>query len=91
MFQLCFSNPTVARNVIVNANGSWPKDNFTVKNAADAGLPGEKSVIRDLRLCREKNQAVGCRKASPYLQAGTDGKPVGADLDAINAATAGAE
>jgi hypothetical protein len=91
MFHLCFTNPVVARNVIVNANGSWPKDNFTVKNVAAAGLPSEKSAIRDFRLCREKNEAASCKKASPYLQAGTDGKPVGADLDAINAATAGAE
>jgi hypothetical protein len=91
MFDLCFSHPTVARNVVVNANGSWPKDNFTPKNMTDAGLASEKSTIRDFRLCREKNEAAGCKKASPYLQSGTDGKPVGADIDAINAATAGVE
>jgi hypothetical protein len=36
-------------------------------------------------------QPGSCKKASKYLKAGTDGKDVGADIDAIQAATEGVE
>jgi hypothetical protein len=92
LFESCFSNPKVAHNVIVNAHGSWPKENFSAKSLADAGLPESNSAsAHDFRLCREKNEAAGCKKISPYLQTGTDGKAVGADVDAIEAVTAGAQ
>lgn len=90
LFESCFISPTVAHNVILSPQGSWPKDNFSSKNAVDAGLRTEKPAsLPDFRLCQQKNEAAGCKKASPYLHAGTDGKPVGADIDAIEAATAG--
>jgi len=91
LFQSCFSNPIVSHNVIPNALSSWPKDNFTPKNTADAGMRSVRQPSLDsFRLCREKNDAKGCKKPSLYLHAGTDGKAVGADIDAIAAATAGA-
>jgi hypothetical protein len=90
LFETCFTNPIVAHNVIPNALSSWPKDNYTPKNPADAGLRSVKTAsLQDFRLCREKNEAIGCKKPSPFLHAGTDGKTVGADIDAIEAATAG--
>jgi len=92
LFESCFINPTVTHNVILNGQGNWPKDNFTPKNAAAAGLRGEKPAsLRDFQLCREKDDVAGCKKPSPFLSAGTNGKPVGADIDAIDAATAGAQ
>ena len=85
----CFESFKVTNNVILNSRTNWPAGNFTPKNAADAGLRDGKSLaVADFRLCRERNAASGCMKASPYLQAGTDGKPIGADIDAIEAATA---
>jgi hypothetical protein len=44
----------------------------------------------DYRLCAEKQMA-NCRMTSPFRKAGTDGKDLGADLDAIHTATSGTE
>lgn len=92
VLQSCFENFNVTHNVILDAVGSWPPGNFTPKSAADAGIRGQKSAQSyDFRVCREKDDAAGCKKSYPYLQAGTDGKMIGADVDAIEAATAGAQ
>ncbi len=92
IFQSCFSNSAVTRNVVLNAHGNWPAGNFTPRNASDAGIPEVNAgSSRNFRLCRQKSESSGCRKQSPYLRAATDGKPVGADIDAIETATAGAQ
>jgi hypothetical protein len=92
VFQSCFSNYDVSHNVILNARGKWPAGNFTPKNASDAGLREMRAASSaDFHLCREKNEAAGCKKPSPFLKAGSDGKPIGADLDAVEAATAGVQ
>jgi len=41
-------------------------------------------------LCRAK-EPPSCKGPSKYLKAGTDGKDLGADIEAIEAATAGAD
>ena len=46
----------------------------------------------DYRLCRGPgNPAASCTAASPYMIKGTDGLDIGANIDAINAATAGVD
>ncbi len=46
----------------------------------------------DYRLCRGPGDpAASCTEASPYLLKGSDGRDIGADIDAINAATAEVE
>ena len=53
-----------------------------VKDFAAAGvrLAPEGDANR-YRLCRQKDE--GCKKPSPAIGAGTDGKDIGADVDAI--------
>jgi len=92
VFQSCFSNYDVSHNVILNARGKWPSGNFTPKSASDAGLREARSAASaDFHLCRERNEAMGCKKPSPFLQAGGDGRSIGADIDAVDAATAGVQ
>jgi hypothetical protein len=86
-FSTCFVGSTVAANAIIDApsgygSGSWPRGNFFPKSVEavkfgsyNGGNGG------DYRL----------QPASPYKGKGTDGKDLGADVDAIHAATAGAE
>lgn len=77
----CFQAATFTNNVVVGA-GSLPQGNFSPKDLQAAGLS-----TGGTRLCRGKEP--GCKGPSEFLQAGGDKKPVGADLDAISAATAG--
>ena len=81
VFQSCFENSTVTHNVI-GGGANWPSGNIMVKDFKAAGV----RVMRDgeinrYRLCKQKDEE--CQKPSPALGAGTDGKDIGADLDAI--------
>jgi hypothetical protein len=87
----CFASFTFTHNALVGSAGGWPDGNFT---------PGDASAVRmqnfrqgnggDYRLCGEKDVG-NCKKASPFRKAGSDGKDLGADFDAIKAATEGVE
>ncbi len=87
----CFASFTFTHNALVGSLGGWPEGNFT---------PGDAAAVRmrdfrqgnggDYRLCTEK-KSLNCKKASPFRKAGLDGKDLGADIDAIEAATAGVE
>lgn len=87
----CFASFNFTHNALVGSAGAWPGGNST---------PGDASAVHmqdfrqgkggDYRLCAEKNMA-NCKKASPFRKAGSDGKDLGADLDAVNAATEGVE
>jgi hypothetical protein len=86
----CFASFNFTHNALVGSAGGWPSGNFT---------PGSPSAVRmkdfregkggDYRLCAEKDS--NCKKESPFRKAGSDGKDLGADLDAIQAATQGVE
>jgi hypothetical protein len=78
----CFESSTFTNNVIIGAFGSWPEGNYKPKNLDSVGL--ERSGAR---LCQAKQE--GCKNASEFLQAGTNKSAIGADLDAITAATKG--
>jgi hypothetical protein len=89
IFKSCFANPVVTHNLIA-AGANWPAGNITVKDAAAAGLKSPAgNTVQDYRLCRSKDEASSCKKASPAIAAGTDGKDIGADIDGIEQATAG--
>ena len=76
----CFSDYIVTHNAIVGARGGWPKGNLTLKNQADVGfLDANKERIQDIHLAPQ----------SRLRGAGLDGKDIGADLGAIEKATAG--
>lgn len=89
IFKNCFADPGVTHNLIV-AGADWPAGNIVVKDAAAAGLKTlEGNRLEDYRLCRSKDAASSCHKASPAIAAGSDGKDIGADIDRIEQLTAG--
>lgn len=87
----CFASYTFTHNALVGSTGGWPGGNFT---------PGNPSAVRmqdfrdgnggNYKLCAD-SKVGDCKAASPFLKTGTDGKDLGADLDAIKAATDGVE
>jgi hypothetical protein len=82
VFESCFDNPKVAGNVIIGGFGKWPSKNSLAKNHAEVRfMAADKDRVSDYRLHPD----------SRYKKAGTDQKDVGADVDAIENATQGAE
>lgn len=76
----CFTSYTFQNNVIIGGGGGWPKGNSTPGKLADVGFVNPKDGNGgDYRLAAN----------SKFRQKGSDGKDVGADLDAIERATAG--
>lgn len=90
VFDDCFSNYKFDHNLISAERGGWPKGNSIVSSPKDLGVRDLKDGIgKDPRLCREKGP--GCDKKSPGVAAATDGRDLGADVDAVEAAVAGVE
>lgn len=83
----CFSNYIFAANAIIAlppgpAGGSWPPHNFFPESAAKVKFVNYNGGIGgDYHL----------QPSSPFKRKGTDGKDVGADIDEIRSATAGAD
>jgi len=85
----CFADMVFTHNLIIGGSGGWPAGNIVVKDASAAGIRDfREGHGGDYRLCRQKGETPACKQASPGLT-GTDGKPLGADVDAIEKATAG--
>jgi hypothetical protein len=81
VFKSCFENSTFTHNVI-GGGTNWPAGNIIVKDFAAAGVRvTHDGGISRFHLCRQKEE--GCKKPSPAIGAGTDGKDIGADEDAI--------
>ncbi|MFZ3265300.1 MAG: hypothetical protein WA172_14945 [Terriglobales bacterium] len=86
----CFTHYRFEKNMIIGDKGGWPKGTIDVSSPKAAGIRDlEKGVSKDARLCHA--HTTGCTQASPGASAGTDGKDIGADVDAIDAAIAGVE
>jgi hypothetical protein len=83
----CFTNYTFSHNVIVGSKGGWPRGNSYPSDHAAAGVVGF-SAGR-YRLCHDKDR--DCKKVSPAVRAGADGKDLGADVEAVFSATKGVE
>jgi len=86
-FDACFGNYTFAANAIIAtpsgaSASSWPANNF---------FPPSAPAVRFINYGGGSGGDYHLQPTSPYKRAGTDGKDLGADLDAIRSATAGAE
>jgi len=88
----CFDGYKFEKNLIIGGRGSFPKGNITVGSAEAAGIRNfdpKEDASQDPRLCHAKGP--GCSKASPGAGTASDGRDLGADIDAVEAAIAGVE
>ena len=80
VFANCFAGSRVTHNAVVGGKG-WPKENFTPQSLEAVGLAGVKNgKITDYHL----------RPDSRVKNAASDGKDLGADVEMVESATAGA-
>ena len=90
VLQACFDPYRFDKNLIISGHGSFPKGNIAVGSSEAAGIRDLKDgIAKDPRLCHAKGP--GCSKASPGAGAASDGRDLGADIDAVEAAIAGVE
>lgn len=90
ILQSCFANVVFKNNIIIGGAGNWPSGSREVSDPKEAGLRDfREGQGGDYRLCPKGNKPPGCKKPSPALGAASDGKDIGADIDAINRATEG--
>jgi hypothetical protein len=78
----CFAPYAFDHNALIDAGGGWPKGNITLKKISDAhfadyrdGNGGDYHILAGSKL----------------KGAASDGKDIGADIDAVNKATAGVQ
>lgn len=89
----CAPGHTSAGNALIGATGKLaaiPGNYFPADGSAVGFVNYQSGKGGDYRLCRGfGDPAPSCTEASPYLGKGSDGRDIGADIDAVNAATAG--
>ncbi len=89
VLEACFINYKFEKNLIIGEKGGWPKGTILVSSPKAAGIRDlQDGVSKDARLCHA--DTAGC-KASPGAAAAMDGKDIGVDMDALEAALAGVE
>ena len=87
----CFASFKVTHNVFIGSAGGWPGGNFTPGNPDGVQMEDfRQGKGGDYRLCAEKGSDY-CKKESPFRKAGSDGKDLGADLNAIRSGTKGVD
>jgi len=87
----CFASFNFTHNALVESAGGWPDGNANPRDASAVHmLDFRQGKGGDYRLCGEKNVG-NCKAASTFRKAASDGKDLGADFDAIKAATDGVE
>jgi hypothetical protein len=84
-FSTCFSSYSFSNNVIPNSPtayppSSWPAGNF---------FPANDSSVQFVKYNNGNGGDYHLLSSSPYKNAGSDGKDIGADIDAVQAAIAG--
>jgi hypothetical protein len=86
-FNACFSSYTFAANAIIappsiDSAAKWPSGNF---------FPAAAAAVQFVNYNGGNGGDHHLQPSSPYKGKGTDGKDLGADVDAIGSATAGVE
>jgi hypothetical protein len=80
ILQACFSPYTFSHNALIGATGTWPAGNYA---------PPSASVIKFAGASSPTGLAYQLQPSSPFAKAGSDGKDLGADMNAISQAIAG--
>ena len=86
-FNACFSSYTFSANAIVATPPAHPPAKWPAKNF----FPEAVGAVRFVNYNGGKSGDYHLQLSSPYKGKGTDGKDLGADVDAVNSATAGVE
>ena len=83
-FNACFSSYTFTANAIISTppKAIWPPGNF---------FPATAAAVRFANYSEGNGGDYHLQQSSPYKSKGTDGKDLGADVDAVEAAIAGVE
>jgi len=79
MLASCFKDSQFSHNALVGSTGKWPTGNFAPASAGEVKFTNVSRALAGYKLLA----------SSPYANAGTDGKDLGADVEAISSATAG--
>ena len=80
MFNACFVNYNVTSNAIIGGQGSWPSGNF---------FPSDPAAVQFTNYNNGNGGNYTLLPSSPYHNAGTDGKDLGADTCTTAGATNG--
>jgi Putative Ig domain len=83
----CFQTYMFARNAIINTPSNFPASKYPMGNF----FPASAAAIHFVNFASGIGGDYHLQNSSPYKNAGTDGKDLGADIDAINSAISGAE
>jgi hypothetical protein len=83
-FDACFSSYTFAANAIIGAPSSAPAGKWPAKNF----FPASAAAVRFANYNGGNGGDYHLQPSSPYKGAGTDGKDLGADVDAVDMAIA---
>jgi Putative Ig domain len=83
----CFQPYTFTRNAIIDTPAKSPSSHYPAGNF----FPVSTGAIHFLNYANGNGGDYRLLNSSPYKNAGTDGKDLGADVDAIAAATSGVE
>jgi hypothetical protein len=82
LLENCFTDAVVSHNAIVGDSSGWPSENITFKDLQAVGFASvAKSAVGDFHLLPHSR----CKHA------GSDGKDLGADIAALDSATAGVQ
>jgi hypothetical protein len=78
-------------NVIIGTQHmSFPAGNLAASSPTSVFVNYNNGNGGDYRLCQGPgNPVASCTAASPYINAGTDGRDIGADLTTLNSLIAG--
>jgi hypothetical protein len=78
LLKSCFKDFDFSHNALVGPIGKWPEGNFAPSTVAEVKFATAKQALARYQL----------ESTSPYAQAGTDGKDLGADVNAVAEAIA---
>jgi hypothetical protein len=79
--QTCIRGPNVTANALIGASGVWPTGNY---------FPPDPTAVQFADYGNGNGGDYRLSASSPYKNAGSDGADLGANVDDINQATAGA-